>query len=283
MLIGNGEEMTGFGDLGARGVHRPDQHSGPCGTAWKACRGRAWPMPKGPAREAALVACNQQAKRCAQANPGLGDFGDLGWGWRSIGRGIKKVGKATYKVGALSTKAAMKVANATASSLCKKGGSTSGTSSAFCKAMAAKNYVAARQYLPDAVSYASKKAKLEKEVAAVQAARAGGDEGVSGFGAARHNPVKQAAYRQCIMRMMADGAVPYSDAKDMCSSELEGLNDSDVNLLAALDGANPDDLAFALAGVDPAEIGSFAGADLMYLAAPAAVAVVAGVWILLRG
>jgi len=219
-------------------------------------------------------------------------FGDLGFGWKSIGRGLKKAAKATYKVSAMPAKLAMKAANATASSLCRGSGPTGSdrdakTASSFCKAMKAKDYVAARKFLPDATAYAAKKAKLEKTVAAVQAANAskqGSDEDeVSGFGAARHNPVKQAAYRQCIMRMMADGAVPYSDAKDMCSSELEGLNDSDVNLLAALDGANPDDLAFALAGVDPAEIGSFAGADLMYLAAPAAVAVVAGVWILLRG
>ena len=176
------------------------------------------------------------------------EFGELGWGWKSIGRGLKSVGRAGLKVAAMPAKVALRVASATAGNLCK--GSTptgsdrdSTTARTFCRAMKTKDLITTRRLLPEATALAARKAKLEKTAAAVQAAY-----GMNGFG----------------------------------DSFGQG-NNLDTNLLAALHGADPDSLAFALAGVDPAEIGgSFTATDL-YALGPLLIAVGAGFWMLSRG
>jgi len=208
-------------------------------------------------------------------------LGDLGWGWRSIGRGIKKVGQTTYKVASLPAAAAIKVANATAKGLCAGGGpSGSGrdaqTASAFCKAMKDKDAVSARRLLPAATAYAAKKAKLETTASAVQKAY-----GVNGFGAS--SSAKRANYKACVAAQMSELEMSRSDAEYTCRSELEGLDDSEMNLLAAMDDVDPDSLAFALAGVDPTELGSTFTTSELLATLPMAAAVGAGLWLLLRG
>lgn len=175
------------------------------------------------------------------------EFGELGWGWKSIGRGLKTVGRAGLKVAAMPAKVALRVASATAGNLCKGATPTgsdrdSATARTFCRAMKTKDLITTRRLLPEATALAARKAKLEKTAAAVQAAY-----GMNGFG------------------------------------DADLGNDLDTNLLAALHGADPDSLAFALSGVDPAEIsGSFTATD-WYTLGPMLLAVGAGFWMLRRG
>lgn len=61
------------------------------------------------------------------------------------------------------------------------------------------------------------------------------------------------------------------------------MSDADTNLLSSLAGASQDELAFALAGVDPSEIGSAVTSGDMLAMAPVAAAVAAGLWMLTRG
>jgi len=270
MLIGN--EL---------GTHR-DTHTGPCGIAWKACRQRNWSMPKGPAREAAMVACNQEAKQCAQAHPGLGEAGELGWGWRSafskVGRATYGVGRGAYRVASMPVKAALRVANATSGVLCKQGASTGSaqdaqTASAFCRAMKAKDQVTVRRLLPQATAVAAKAAQAQKTYAAARSAYSAPING-AGLG-------DLSSFRACVKSYVDELGYSVSDARAVCQSEMSGSDD--VNLLAPLYGVNPDELAYALSGVDPSEIGAVMTKTDAVALAPAAIAVVAGFWMLLRG
>jgi hypothetical protein len=62
-----------------------------------------------------------------------------------------------------------------------------------------------------------------------------------------------------------------------------GMSAADMNLLASMDDAAPDDLAFALAGVDPGEIGAVLTRTDAVVILPGALAVAAGFWMLFRG
>lgn len=178
----------------------------------------------------------------------FGDFGDLGWGWRNIGRGFKKVGKVAagagkgfYNIAKMPAAMARRVANASAGVLCDKSGNPRGrdaTSQNFCRAVKFKQQATLRKYLPGAAALASKVSKTKRQVDLVQAAMRG--------------------------------------------KSLKGAVEPDVNLLANLDGANMDDLSFALAGVTPIDIGAAAPADAM-LFAPSVLAVAAGLWMLYKG
>jgi len=213
------------------------------------------------------------------------ELGELGWGFRSIGRGLKKAGKGAYKVGklaakssykvgkvgykvaALPAKAALKVANAAQKALCAGGGVAATAAggpagAAFCAAMRAKDGIRVRQLLPAAVTAAAAQAAQTQQV-------------YSSVKTAYQNP------EDAIVASIAPAESGTAGAYD--ASELWGLSDADVNLLASLDGADSDELAFALAGVDPGEIGAvMTKADLVTLA-PMTLAVAVGFWMLFRG
>lgn len=177
----------------------------------------------------------------------FGDFGDLGWGWKSVTSGFRKVGKVAYGAGKgfysiakMPAAMARRVANATSGVLCDKSGnprSGDATSRNFCRAVKLKQQATLRKYLPGAAALASKVAKTKKQVDLVQRAMAG-------------KPLK--------------GAEP------------------DVNLLASLGDADMNDLAYALSGVTPIDIGAVAPADAA-LFAPSLIAVAAGLWMLYKG
>lgn len=81
---------------------------------------------------------------------------ELGFGFRSIGRFAKKA----YSTAAMPIRAAVKVANATASSLCRDGKAVAGgaQSASFCRAMKMKDSANVRKYLPAAVQQAAQRA-----------------------------------------------------------------------------------------------------------------------------
>jgi hypothetical protein len=159
---------------------------------------------------------------------------ELGFGFRSIGR----LAKRSFNVAAMPIRAAARVANVTAASLCKDGKSVAGDSqsSSFCRAMKLKDSVTARKYLPAAVQRAAARAATARQI--------------------------------------------YSQAKTAATQP--GLSASDVQLLSSLEGADSNDLAFALAGVDPNGLGAFTTSDAL-ATAPFAIAVAAGFWMLTRG
>lgn len=97
---------------------------------------------------------------------GADELGELGWGFRSIGRLAKRAAKGAYgagkfgfKVASLPASAARKVANATAAALCRNGNSAAGDSSsqAFCRAVKFKDQLSIRKYLPNAVQQAAQR------------------------------------------------------------------------------------------------------------------------------
>lgn len=179
---------------------------------------------------------------------GLGDFGDLGWGWKSVtkfakkvGKGIVKVGKGSYNIAKLPVAAARRVANASASILCDKSGNPRGsdaTSRNFCRAVKLKQQASLKKYLPGAAALASKAAKAKRQVDLVQQAL---------------------------------------QAKPLKGSE------PDVNLLASLDGADMDDLSFALAEVTPSDMGAVLTKENLYLFGLPLAAVGFGLYLLKRG
>lgn len=256
---------------------------------------------------------------------GYDSLGDLGWGFRSIGRGFKKVGKGAYKAGkgvakgayatgkigfkvaALPARAALKVANATQSLLCKGAAGTAAsltpTGTAFCKAMALKNTIAMRKLLPAAVTEAAATAARAKALARVNATQLDPEAVASAaLIAALQNPgtrvssigeapsalwrqasaAKKMGFKACVRAQMREMDMARGDAEYSCADELRGLS-GDVDLLASLDGVDPDDLAFALAAVDPGEIGAaLTRADAVAML-PIGIAVLAGFWMLTRG
>lgn len=91
---------------------------------------------------------------------GADELGELGWGFRSIGRLAKRAAKGAYSVASLPTSVARKVANAAAATLCRDGKSATGdaSSQAFCRAVKFKDQVSIRKYLPNAVQQAAQRA-----------------------------------------------------------------------------------------------------------------------------
>lgn len=179
---------------------------------------------------------------------GFGDFGDLGWGWKSVkgfakkvGGGVVKIGKGSYNLAKLPAAAARRVANASSSILCDKSGNPRGsdaTSRNFCRAVKFRQQASLKRYLPGAAAMASKIAQTKKRVDLVQQAL-------------RAQPLR--------------GAEP------------------DVNLLASLAGADMDELSFALAEVTPGDMGAVLTKENAYLFAPSLLAVGAGLWMLYKG
>ncbi len=159
---------------------------------------------------------------------------ELGFGFRSIGRFAKKA----YSTAAMPIRAAARVANVTAASLCRDGKAVTGDaqSASFCRAMKMKDSVRVRKYLPAAVQQAARRAAAARRT---------------------YSQVRTAATQS-------------------------GLSAADIELLASLHGTDPNDLSFALAGVDSGELGAFTTGDAL-AAAPIAVAVAAGLWMLTRG
>jgi hypothetical protein len=177
----------------------------------------------------------------------FGDFGDLGFGWKSVTSGFRKVGKVAYGAGKgfysiakMPAAMARRVATATSGVLCDKSGnprSGDATSRNFCRAVKLKQQATLRKYLPAAAALASRGAQAKKIAAA-------------------------------------------AGVKVQKPGWLRGS--SDVNLLASLDGADMNDLAYALSGVTPIDIGVVAPADAA-LFAPSLIAVAAGLWMLYKG
>lgn len=247
------------------------------------------------------------------------ELGELGFGFRSIGRGLKKVGKGAVKVGkagfkvgkvgfnvaALPTKAALKVANAVKGSLCSGAAgvatSTTPTGAAFCTAMKLKDSITVRKLLPAAVAEAAEKAQATR--AQAQTAYASGQaayrdpsdaivaqlspaapaQNLQGFG----RPPRRTPFQICVRSQIDEMGASPSDARYLCkdeSNELSGsLSDADTNLLASLYGADPNDLAYALNGVDPDQIGAVVTKQEIPLLAFSTVAAAVGLWMLFRG
>lgn len=164
---------------------------------------------------------------------------NLGFGWRSITGLAKRAAKRAYKVASIPTRVASRIANVTASSLCRNGAATTSDapSRAFCRAMKAKDEFSARKYLPAAVQTAANRAKAAQQL--------------------------------------------YVQAAAVAQQPLKGA-DPDTNLLASLSGAGTEELSFALAGVDPGEIGAVATSSELLALAPLALVVAAGVFMLTR-
>jgi len=200
------------------------------------------------ARMRAARLCMLRHRRCHAGMHGaeeLGDFGDLGFGFKSF---IKKA----VKVASMPVKLALKAANATSNVLCSGGGvqgdsKDAKTAQAFCKAVKTKNAVTMRRLLPAATAIAAKAAKATKT---------------------------EATYNVVAQHYTGSTTAPAPEYDDQLG---------DTDLLAALDGADQESLAFALSGVDPNEIGAaMTRSDLVALA-PASIAVAAGLWMFFRG
>lgn len=89
--------------------------------------------------------------------------------------------------------------------------------------------------------------------------------------------VQQAAQRAATAQQM------YAQARATAAQPLKGFEAAgDVDLLASLHGADSTDLAFALAGVEPGELGAFDTKELLAVT-PVAIAVATGLWMLTRG
>jgi hypothetical protein len=90
-------------------------------------------------------------------------IGDLGWGWRSVGRGFKKFGAGAYNIAKMPAAMAVRVANSTTSVLCDKSGNPRAGDSMsvnYCRAVRMKNEATLRRYLPAAATMASKAAAV---------------------------------------------------------------------------------------------------------------------------
>lgn len=178
---------------------------------------------------------------------GLGDFGDLGWGWKSVkgfakkvGKGVVKVGKGSYNLAKLPVSAARRVANASSSILCDKQGNPRGsdaTSRNFCRAVKLKQQASLKKYLPGAAALASKVAQTKKQTDLV---------------------------RQALMAKPLKGAEP------------------DVNLLADLAGADMEELSFALSEVTPGDMGAVVTKENLYLFGLPLAAIGVGLYLLKR-
>jgi hypothetical protein len=235
-------------------------------------------------------------------------LGELGFGFKSIGRGIKKAGKGAVKVGkvgfkvgkigfnvaALSAKSALKIANAVKGSLCSgaAGAASSATpmGAAFCAAMKAKDNISVRKLLPAAVAEAADKAKATQVQA--QAAVADPTSAIVAQLTPSAAPLSGAdAVEACFQDRRAAGHdESQNTTRKLCQKAYGrveeydgGLSDADTNLLAALYGADPYDLAYALNGVDPGQIGAVFTSQEIPTLAFSTVAVAAGLWMLFRG
>jgi hypothetical protein len=229
-------------------------------------------------------------------NDGLGD---LGFGWKSfakVGSIAKGIGKGAYNVASMPVKLALKAANATSSVLCAGGGNTTGnpqdaqTAASFCKAMKAKDSITVRKLLPRATAVASRAAAIQKAYKAPMQGAFG--DALSIFKTWGRDDAGNLLYADQSPKAIA-ARMRYVRANDLDPSEattpagsndnLFGISADDMNLLAALNDADQDDLAFALSGVDPSEIGAVMTTNEMVAFAPATIAVAAGLWMLLRG
>lgn len=223
-------------------------------------------------------------------------FGDLGWGWRSIGRAFKKVASKTYNVAKMPVAMAKRVASASASVLCDQNGnprSNDSTSVNYCRAVKLKQEASMRKYLPGAASLASKVTAARKVYNQVRAPLPppppppANDEAFAGFGA--YDPWATTddnrRYEDSSARGQAARMAYYRKHKDEMSYnnvfspvQLDGVDlGADLNLLASLAGADMNELAFALADVTPTDIGGVTTSDAVMFA-PALIAVAAGFW-----
>jgi hypothetical protein len=217
----------------------------------------------------------------------FGDI-DLGWGWKSIASKAKSVGKGAYNVAKMPAAMARRVASATAGVLCDKDGNPRGSDSTsvnYCRAVKLKQTATLTKYLPAAAAAASKAQAVRK--AALQT-----PTNTAGFG----SPCDPSGRAMKLWRG-SDGKVTWAFASpkdirarkacDVPASAAEyaegrGFGDPDMNLLASLAGADANDLAYALAGVTPVDIGAVNTNDVM-LFGPALAAMGAGLWMLFRG
>jgi hypothetical protein len=93
------------------------------------------------------------------------EFGDLGWGWKSLTKVVKKAGKGVYNVAKMPAAMARRVAASSASVLCDKQGNPRGsdaTSRNFCRAVKLKQTATLKKYLPAAAKLASRTAQARK-------------------------------------------------------------------------------------------------------------------------
>jgi hypothetical protein len=214
----------------------------------------------------------------------FGDNGELGWGWSSfkkVGSAFKSIGTGAYNVAKMPAAMARRVATATAGVLCDKNGNPRGndaTSRNYCRAVKLKQQATLTKYLPAAAALASKGAQAQK-IAAASGVQVTKPKWFGDFG--KTHRAALSPFQACVKFQMDEMGATHSDAAYACQDELKGA-DPDMNLLASLAGADPDELSYALAGVTPVDIGAVAPADLA-LFGPSALAVGVGLWMLFRG
>jgi hypothetical protein len=105
----------------------------------------------------------------------------------------------------------------------------------------------------------------------------------AGLGAS-HSAAKQAAFRNCVKFQINELEASPSDARYACQDELQGMDPSEIGMLAAFDGADPEQLAFALSGVGPEDLAAASDAAAISTLSllPMGAAVLAGLWMAFR-
>lgn len=176
------------------------------------------------------------------------DFGDLGWGWRSIGRAFKKVGKGVYKVG----KTGFNIAKMPVSMAKKVANAASGL---LCKGG----------------PVASAAGNVPMASAFCKAVKVGDMISIRKLLPAATKLASKVAGKSAV------GNLAVAVAKQQ-----SGLSDTDMGLLASLEGADPEALTFALSAVDPSEIGAAVTKSEALAAAPAVIATALGVFLISR-
>lgn len=130
----------------------------------------------------------------------------------------------------------------------------------LCRAVAAGDEATVRAVLPSVVQIAARAAgDMTIRALPMGVQRAGGlpNEGFGGVptelwvGASAK---KKKSFKLCVKAQMQELEASRDDAEYSCQDELRGISPDDMGMLAALDGADPEGLAFGLAGVIPEDL-----------------------------
>jgi hypothetical protein len=158
----------------------------------------------------------------------------------------------------------------------------------LCRAITVGDETAVRAVLPSVVQIAARAANDMAARTLPIGIRASGGLPNDGFGAARRAKKGRRAatpFDTCVRFQMNEFGAGRSDAEYACQDYARGLSGSEIGMLAALDGADLEGLAFGLAGVGSDDLAAAsAAASMPVLAlAPAGIAVLAGLWMAFRG
>jgi hypothetical protein len=152
----------------------------------------------------------------------------------------------------------------------------------LCRAAAVGDEAAVRAVLPSVVQIAARASTDFASRATSMGIRNEGGLPNDGFGAASAS--KKAAYRACVKFQIDELEASPSDARYECQGELQGVDASEIGMLAAFDGADPEGLAYGLAGVTPDDLAAVSTAQSVSLLAllPMSAVVAAGLWLAFR-